>query len=287
MRLVRFGERGRERPGLLASDDSLVDVSSVVTDYDRRFWGEGGLEHLRSEQEAERLDRLPRHALAEVRLGAPVAAPQKLICVGLNYRDHAEETKAQVPEKPVLFTKAVSSINGPNDDIVLPADYETADWEVELAFVIGLRARCVEAPQALTHVAGYLICNDVSERQAQIREGGQWFRGKSFDSYAPLGPWVATPDEVGNPHELDLELLLNGERMQAGNTRTLVFGIPELVSFISRNITLEPGDVVSTGTPPGVGGFRKPPRYLRPGDELELSVSGLGRQRSRVVGPRY
>jgi 2-keto-4-pentenoate hydratase/2-oxohepta-3-ene-1,7-dioic acid hydratase in catechol pathway len=283
MRLVRFGDRGRERPGVMKADHQMVDVSSVVEDFDPRFWGEGGPAFLAAELRAGRLDRLPVLDPASVRLGAPVARPGKLICVGLNYRDHAAETGAAIPERPVLFTKAVTAINGPNDDIVLPSNYQTTDWEVELAFIVGARARRVEKDRALEHVAGYLICNDVSERQAQIHEGGQWFRGKSFDTYAPLGPWVVTPDEVGDPHALDLTLDVNGERMQTGSSRTLIFGIPELVAFISRNMTLEPGDVVSTGTPPGVGFARKPPRYLKEGDLVELRISTLGKQRARVV----
>ena len=267
----------------MKADHHVIDVSSVVEDFDPRFWGEGGPAFLAAELRAARLDRLPVVDEASLRLGPPVARPGKLICIGLNYRDHAAETGAAIPERPVLFTKAVTAINGPNDDIVLPSNYQTTDWEVELAFVIGPRARRVEKERALEHVAGYLICNDVSERQAQIHEGGQWFRGKSFDTYGPLGPWVATPDEVGDPHVLDLTLDVNGERMQTGNTRTLIFGIQDLVSFISRNMTLEPGDVVSTGTPPGVGFARKPPRYLKEGDVVELRISKLGAQRARVV----
>jgi 2-keto-4-pentenoate hydratase/2-oxohepta-3-ene-1,7-dioic acid hydratase in catechol pathway len=282
VRLVRFGVRGGERPGLLRADERVLDVSSVVADYDTRFWGEGGPGFLAAELRAGRLDGLP---LVDpgVRLGAPVARPGKIICVGLNYRDHAAETGAKVPDQPVLFTKAVTSLNGPHDEIVLPSNYRTTDWEVELAFVIGPRARRVPRARALEHVGGYLICHDVSERQAQIHEGGQWFRGKSFDTYCPLGPWVLTADEVGDPHALDLSLDVNGERMQTGSTKTLIFGIPELVEFISRNVTLEPGDVISTGTPPGVGHARKPPRYLQPGDTVELRVTGLGTQRAEVT----
>ena len=283
MRLVRFGVRGGERPGVLKSDDQAWDVASVVTDYDGRFWAQGGATFLAGELKAGRLDRLPLVDLKTVRLGPPVARPGKLICIGLNYRDHAAETGAKVPDQPVLFTKAVTAISGPYDDIVLPSNYATTDWEVELAFVIGTRARRVSRDRALEHVGGYLICHDVSERQAQISEGGQWFRGKSFDTYGPLGPWVATPDEVGDPHALDLSLDVNGERMQTGSTKTLIFGIPQLVEFVSRNVTLEPGDVISTGTPPGVGHARKPPRYLQPGDTVELRVSKLGAQRAKVV----
>jgi 2,4-didehydro-3-deoxy-L-rhamnonate hydrolase len=283
MRLIRFGPKGAEKPGVARADGQWIDVSSVVKDYDTRFWGEGGAAWLGAELRAGRLDRLPAVDASATRLGPPVARPGKLICVGLNYRDHAAETGAKVPDSPVLFTKAVTSINGPNDDIVLPSNYATTDWEVELAFVIGARARRVSRARALEHVGGYLICHDVSERQAQIHEGGQWFRGKSFDTYGPLGPWVVTADEVGDPHVLDLSLDVNGERMQTGNTKTLIFDIPYLVEFISRNVTLEPGDVISTGTPPGVGNARKPPRYLQPGDTVELKVTKLGAQRAKVV----
>jgi 2,4-diketo-3-deoxy-L-fuconate hydrolase len=283
VRLVRFGVRGGERPGVLKSDQQALDVSSVVTDFDGRFWGQGGPAFLAAELRGGRLDRLPAVDLKTVRLGPPVARPGKLICIGLNYRDHAAETGAKVPDQPVLFTKAVTAINGPYDDIVLPSNYSTTDWEVELAFVIGTRARRVSRDRALDHVAGYLICHDVSERQAQIQEGGQWFRGKSFDTYGPLGPWLVTPEEVGDPHALDLSLDVNGERMQTGSTKTLIFGIPALIEFISRNVTLEPGDVISTGTPPGVGHARKPPVYLKPGDTVELRVSNLGVQRANVV----
>jgi len=283
MRLMRCGPKGGERPGLVKADHHVIDVSSVVADYDSRFWGEGGPAFLAAELRAGRLDRLPVMDPSKTRIGPPVARPGKLICVGLNYRDHAAETGAKVPDKPVLFTKAVTAINGPNDEIVLPSNYSTTDWEVELAFVIGPRARRVSRDRALEHVGGYLICHDVSERQAKINEGGQWFRGKSFDTYGPLGPWVTTPDEVGDPHALDLTLDVNGERMQTGSTKTLIFGIPELVEFISRNVTLDPGDVISTGTPPGVGHARKPPRYLQPGDVVDLTVTKLGAQRAKVV----
>ncbi len=283
MRLVRFGERGRERPGLLKSDSEIIDLSPVVSDLDRRFWGEGGLPFVAAEQQAGRLDGLAVAPADAVRLGPPVAEPRKLICVGLNFRDHAEESGAKIPELPVLVAKAVSTIVGPSDEIVLPSNYQSTDWEVELAFVMGRRARRVDKAGALGCVAGYTICHDVSERQAQLHEGGQWYRGKSFDTFSPLGPWVATPDEVGDPGSLDMTLEVNGQRKQTGNTRTMIFDIAALVSFISRNITLEPGDIISTGTPPGVGAFRDPPEYLQPGDTVELSIAKLGTQRSQVV----
>ncbi len=283
MRLVRFGERGRERPGLLKSDSEIIDLSPVVSDLDRRFWGEGGLPFVAAEQQAGRLDGLAVVPADAVRLGPPVADPRKLICIGLNFRDHAEESGAKIPELPLLFAKAVSTIVGPSDEIVLPSNYQTTDWEVELAFVMGRRTRRVDKAGALACVAGYTICHDVSERQAQIHEGGQWYRGKSFDTFSPLGPWVVTPDEVGDPGSLDMTLEVNGQRKQTGNTKTMIFDIAALVSFISRNITLEPGDIISTGTPPGVGAFRDPPEFLQPGDVVELSIAKLGTQRSQVV----
>jgi len=218
-----------------------------------------------------------------VRVGAPVGRPSKLMAVGLNYVDHARETNAAIPERPIFFDKATTSMNGPFDDIVLPANYETVDPEIELAFVVGKQARRVPRAKALAHVAGYLICNDVSERTAQAKEGGQWYRGKSFDTFAPLGPYLVTADEVPDPHKLSLVLSVDGEVRQRGNTASFIFDIPYLVEFMSRNVTLEPGDIITTGTPPGVGHARKPPVYLRAGQLLELEVEGLGKQRTKTV----
>jgi 2-keto-4-pentenoate hydratase/2-oxohepta-3-ene-1,7-dioic acid hydratase in catechol pathway len=283
MRLVRFGTRHRESPGLLNERGQIIDLSTVITDFDGRFWGEGGLLLLRELADSGRLGRLPVMEENHHRLGPPVAACGKLLCVGQNYLDHVKEQNAPMPESPVIFTKAVTAITGPYDPILLPTNYQTTDWEVELAVVIGRRTRAVSEDDAMASIAGYVLMNDVSERQAQHKEGGQWDRGKSFDTYAPLGPWVVTADEVDDPHALDLELKINGEIMQQSNTRQMIFRLPQLIAFISRNITLLPGDVISTGTPPGVGAFRHPPVFLQPGDVVELAGGKLGRQRCEVA----
>jgi 2-keto-4-pentenoate hydratase/2-oxohepta-3-ene-1,7-dioic acid hydratase in catechol pathway len=204
--------------------------------------------------------------------------------VGLNYVDHAKETNAAIPEKPIFFDKASTAINGPYDDVVMPGNYATVDYEVELAFVIGKRCKRVSKADALSHVAGYLVCNDVSERTAQIKEGGQWYRGKSFDTFAPLGPWLVTSDEMTDPHSLALTCKVDGELRQSGNTSKFIFDIPHLIEFVSRNVTLLPGDVITTGTPPGVAMAMKPPRYLTVGQVMELEIAGLGKQRCKVVG---
>jgi 2-keto-4-pentenoate hydratase/2-oxohepta-3-ene-1,7-dioic acid hydratase in catechol pathway len=205
------------------------------------------------------------------------------MAVGKNYAEHAKETKSAIPEKPIFFVKATSAINGPYDDVVVPDNYETVDYEVELALVIGRRAKRVDRAAALSHVAGYLICNDVTERTAQQKEGSQWFRGKSFDTFAPLGPYLVTPDEVGNPHALSLRCKVDGQLRQNGNTKDFIFDIPYLIEFMSRNVTLEPGDIITTGTPAGVGHGMNPPVYLKAGQTMELEVTGLGQQRTRLV----
>ena len=280
MKLMRLGKKGAEKPAVWASDDEAIDVSSVVRDFDPAFFAEGGVEKIRA---ALQNQDLPRVKLADLRIGAPVARPFKFMAVGLNYSDHAKETNAPIPQKPIIFDKASSAINGPYDDIELPSNYETVDYEVELALVIGRRARRVAQGEALAHVAGYLICNDVSERTAQKHEGGQWFRAKSFDTFAPIGPYLVTADEVPDPHALSLVCRVDGEVRQNGNTANFIFDIPRLIEFISRNVTLEPGDILTTGTPAGVGMGMKPPGYLKAGQVVELEVTGLGRQRSRVV----
>ncbi|MHC5056604.1 MAG: fumarylacetoacetate hydrolase family protein [Planctomycetota bacterium] len=289
MRLVRFGDKGRERPGVLIDDNEIADVSGLVGDLDARFWSEGGVELVSRELASGALGRAPRVAVDGIRLGAPVARPGKIVCVGQNYMDHIKEQNAPVPETPILFSKAVTALGGPFDEIVLPADESTTDWEVELAVVIGKRARRVAAADASAHVAGYVIMNDVTERRVQ-REEKQWHRGKSFDTFAPLGPWVATADEIPDPGTLDIALDLsldvNGTRMQTGNTRTMIFTVPDIIAFASRGMTLMPGDILSTGTPPGVGAFRDPPIFLKDGDVVEAEVSGLGRQRLRAVNEK-
>jgi 2-keto-4-pentenoate hydratase/2-oxohepta-3-ene-1,7-dioic acid hydratase in catechol pathway len=280
MKLMRLGEHGREKPAVWASEGEAFDVSSVIEDFDPAFFASDGIERLRA---AITKSNLAKQKLDGVRIGAPLARPGKLMAVGKNYAEHAKETKSAIPEKPIFFVKATSAINGPYDDVVVPANYETVDYEVELALVIGRRAKRVDRASALSHVAGYLICNDVTERTAQQKEGSQWFRGKSFDTFAPLGPYLVTPDEVGNPHALSLVCKVDGQVRQNGNTKDFIFDIPYLIEFMSRNVTLEPGDIITTGTPAGVGHGMNPPVYLKAGQVVELEVAGLGKQRSKFV----
>jgi 2,4-diketo-3-deoxy-L-fuconate hydrolase len=280
MKLLRLGDKGREKPAVWASEGEAFDVSSIVKDFDPQFFAEGGIARVR---QAVKKGGLPTVTLDRVRTGAPVARPSKFMAVGLNYRDHAKETNAPIPERPIIFDKASTSINGPFDDVVLPANYATVDYEVELAFVMEKRTRKVTKEEALSRVAGYLVCNDVSERTAQIKEGGQWYRGKSFDTFAPIGPYLVTPDEIADPHALCLVCKVDGEIRQNGNTANFIFNLPYLIEFISRNITLEPGDIITTGTPSGVAMGMKPPAYLRAGQVMELEITGLGKQRSKLV----
>jgi 2-keto-4-pentenoate hydratase/2-oxohepta-3-ene-1,7-dioic acid hydratase in catechol pathway len=280
MKLIRFGPPGRERPGLILPDGRRIDASGCANDYDEAFFGSDGL---------ERLARWLAHdgVAAPVvpddeRLGPPICRPSKIVCVGLNYRDHARESGMAIPDEPVLFFKATSAIVGPNDDVIIPKNGAKVDWEVELAVVIGRGAAYVERERALEHVAGYVLHNDYSERAFQLERGGQWVKGKSCDTFAPLGPFLATPDEIPDVHDLPLWLKLNGETKQCGSTRELIFDVPTLVSYISEFMTLLPGDVISTGTPAGVGLGQRPPRYLVAGDEVELGIEGLGTARQRL-----
>lgn len=278
MKLVRWGNAGREQPGILDAQGVLRNLSRVVDDIAGEALTQAGIAKLRASDPAT----LPKVG-GDPRLGAPVGRVGKIICVGLNYADHAAESGQPVPEQPVIFMKATSAIAGAFDDVVIPRDSEKTDWEVELGVVIGDAARNVPRATALEHVAGYLIVNDVSERAFQFEHGGQWVKGKSCDTFAPLGPWLVTRDEIPDPQRLAMWLEVNGHRYQDGNTRTMVFDVATLVSHISRYMTLEPGDVISTGTPPGVGFGQKPPVYLKPGDLMELGIDGLGVQRQRVV----
>jgi len=273
MRFVRYGERGAEKPGVLDNAGQVRDLSGVVADL------AGDVLADLPEVDPENLPL----AEGDLRLGAPVSKVGKYLCIGLNYSDHAEEAGMDIPKEPILFMKATSAIVGPDDPVVLPRDSEKGDWEVELAVVIGKAAKYVSKEDALTHVAGYTIANDVSERSLQIERGGQWTKGKSCDSFGPLGPWLVTPDEVGDVQDLALSLEVNGERVQTGSTASMVFGVAEIISYLSEMMTLHPGDVIATGTPPGVGMGFKPPRYLRAGDVMELSIEGLGKQRQRVM----
>ena len=278
MKLLRYGPAGTERPGIIGTDGQIRDLSSAVADIEGETLNDAELDRLRNLD----TDTLPA-VNGEVRLGAPVANVGKFIGVGLNYRDHAEEAGMAIPDEPILFTKAVSSISGPNDEIAFPADSAKGDWEVELAVVIGRTAKDIAADAALAHIAGYCACNDVSERSYQLDGTGQWLKGKSRDSWGPLGPWLVTRDEVPDPQNLTMWLDVNGERRQSGNTSTMIFPVTELVSYISRFLTLHPGDVIATGTPPGVAMGMTPPQWLQPGDDIRLSVESLGEQRHTVV----
>jgi 2,4-diketo-3-deoxy-L-fuconate hydrolase len=280
MKLIRFGPAGAERPGVQLPDGRRIDVSGFGEDYGESFFGGDGLERL-ARWVASEGARAPGVG-AEVRLGAPILRPSKIICVGLNYRDHAKESGMAVPAEPVIFFKATTALVGPNDDVIIPKGSTKTDWEVELAVVIGKRASYVSETDAAEHIAGYVLHNDYSERVFQLERGGQWVKGKSCDTFAPIGPFVATPDEIGDVHDLKLWLTVNGERKQDGSTRDLVFGVPMLVSYISQFMTLLPGDVISTGTPAGVAMGHRPVRFLQPGDVVELGIDGLGSSRQRL-----
>lgn len=276
MKLVRFGKPGHEKPGVLI-DNKRWDVSQFIKDYDEDFFSNNGPDDLKKIMQ----NQLPEIPAGE-RWGCPVGRPSKIICIGLNYAKHAKETNAAVPKEPILFFKSTTSITGPNDDIIIPKDSHKTDWEVELAVVIGKRASYVEEEDAMNHIAGYCLHNDVSEREFQIERGGQWVKGKSCDTFAPLGPFLVTRDEIGDVNNLRLWLTVNGKKMQDGNTDDLIFKIPFLISYISRFMTLLPGDIISTGTPAGVGLGMTPPVYLKAGDIVELGIDGLGTQKQHV-----
>ena len=277
MKLIRFGAPGAEKPGLIDPAGHWRDVSAFGQDYNEAFFENNGLQRL-ADWWAANGDSCPL-VREGTRLGPPVGRPSKLICVGLNYAQHARESGMTPPPEPVIFFKATTAICGPNDDLVIPKNSEKTDWEVELALVIGKKAQYVALEDALNHVAGYLLHNDYSEREFQLERSGQWVKGKSADTFAPLGPWLATPDALGDPHQLRLWLKVNDQMLQDSSTADLIFNIPFLVHYISQFMTLLPGDVISTGTPAGVGLGLKPPRYLVPGDVTELGIDGLGEQR--------
>jgi 2,4-didehydro-3-deoxy-L-rhamnonate hydrolase len=284
MKLIRFGEPGHEKPGLLINE-KRYDVSEIVSDFNEAFFEKNGLDHLRSyasnvAQATQELPLVPPTA----RWGTPVARPSKIVCIGLNYADHAHETGADIPTEPVVFLKATTALCGPNDAIVIPEGSTKTDWEVELAVVIARRASYVTVAEAPGYVAGYCLHNDVSEREFQLERGGTWDKGKGCDTFAPIGPWLVTPDEIGDVSQLRLWLTVNGQPMQDGNTRTMIFSVPELIAYVSRFMTLLPGDIISTGTPPGVGLGQKPPRYLQAGDSVELGIDGLGKAKQLVKG---
>ena len=277
MKLIRFGEPGKERTGVIINDKKY-DTSAFGEDYNEQFFETNGITRL--------ADFINNNMLTEIdgneRLGCPFTRPTKIVCIGLNYLDHAEETNAVPPSEPVIFMKATTAITGPFDDIIIPRNSKKTDWEVELAVVIGKKASYVSEAEAMDYVAGYVLHNDVSEREFQLERGSTWDKGKGCDSFAPLGPFVATKDEIANPHNLRLWLKVNGETMQDGNTNNFIFNIPYLISYTSQFMTLLPGDVISTGTPAGVGLGMKPPVYLKPGDVVELGIDGLGTSKQVV-----
>ncbi len=279
MQLMRIGAVGAERPALRIDDESYVEVSDVVGDFDGAFFTAGGPALLR-----DAVSGGTARPLAGERIGAPVARPHQILCIGLNYRDHAEEAGMPVPEEPIVFTKAPNTMVGPYDDVHIPRRSTKTDWEVELGVIIGRRCRYLrDEDEARAAIAGYVLVNDVSEREFQLERGGQWVKGKSAETFNPCGPWLATPDEVPDDRALGMWLDVNGRRRQTGSTATMLFGPAYLVHYLSQFMVLEPGDLINTGTPPGVGMGAKPPTYLEPGDVVELGIDGLGSQRQRVV----
>lgn len=287
MKLLRVGPAGAEKPGVLLDETSYLDLSDVVDDYDERFFGSGGLERIRPIV-AERTERREGvQPLAGRRIGAPIARPHQILCIGLNYRDHAEETGMAVPTEPILFTKSPNTLVGPNDDVRIPRGSTKPDWEVELGIVIGRRATYLDSvEEAKDVIAGWVLVNDVSERAFQMERGGQWAKGKSAETFNPAGPWLVTQDEIEDVRNLGMWLDVNGVRRQTGSTSTMIFDPYFVVHHLSQFMVLEPGDLIDTGTPPGVGMGLTPPVWLQPGDVMELGIDGLGRQRQHVIAPR-
>jgi len=279
MKLIRFGEIGQEKPGVIINEE-YFDVSGLVVDYNEEFFAGDGINQLQEAIKTAALVKVDKN----VRLGAALARPSKIICIGLNYKDHAAETNAAIPSEPIVFFKATSAIVGPNDDLEIPKNSKKTDWEVELAIVIGKKAKYISEADAYEHVAGYVLHNDYSEREFQLERNGQWVKGKSADTFAPIGPFIATPDEIEDVHNLRLWLTVNGKLLQNGNTSNLIFNVPYIVSYLSQFMTLLPGDVITTGTPAGVGLGQKPePWYLKPGDVVELGIDGLGTSKQLVT----
>lgn len=282
MKLIRFGERGSEKPGVLVNGRRL-DLSSQYRDWDGAFFASSGVESLRALFGRRSPESFPE-VQESARWGAPVARPRKIVCIGLNYHDHARESGMEIPKEPILFLKATNTVIGPNDDVLIPRHSQKTDWEVELGVIIGKEARYLGSlDEAAACIGGYCIAHDVSEREFQLERGGQWSKGKSCDTFNPLGPWLATPDEIPGVTSAAMKLWVNGELRQNGNTGTMIFGPAHLIHYISQFMTLEPGDLISTGTPPGVGLGMKPPQYLKAGDVVELEIDDLGRQRQLCV----
>ncbi len=278
MKLLRFGASGQEKPGILDSQGKVRDLSGVIDDIAGDLLSDEALQTLRDTD----ISALPEVA-ADVRLGPCVGRVGKFICIGLNYSDHAAETGAEVPPEPVIFNKWTSAICGPNDDVEIPRGSKKTDWEVELGVVVGKAGRYIDEADAMSHVAGFCVVNDVSEREFQLARSGTWDKGKGCDTFGPLGPWLVTRDEVADPHQLSMWLEVDGKRYQDGSTRTMVYQVPFLISYLSQFMSLQPGDVISTGTPPGVGMGQQPPIYLREGQQMRLGIEGLGEQQQRVV----
>lgn len=280
MKLIRFGEAGDEATGIQV-DDKLFDTSAFGEDYDEKFFETDGLNRLKIFFDKNQSE-LPEVS-NDVRLASPIARPSKIVCIGLNYRDHAEETGAKIPEEPIIFMKSTTAIVGPNDAVMIPKDSVKTDWEVEFCVVIGKKASYVKEEDAEQYIAGYLLHNDVSEREFQLERGGTWDKGKGCDTFAPFGPFLATKDEVKDVSDINIWLKLNGKTVQSSNTKNLIFNVPQLIAYVSRFMTLLPGDVISTGTPAGVGLGMNPPYYLKPGDIMELGADGLGVQKQKVI----
>jgi 2-keto-4-pentenoate hydratase/2-oxohepta-3-ene-1,7-dioic acid hydratase in catechol pathway len=278
MKLVRFGNPGAEKPGIVDAHGMIRDLSVYVSDFTSATLSPESLAMIR----ALDTDALPL-APAGARIGAPVAGSRNFIAIGLNFADHAKETNQEIPTEPILFSKAPNCIVGPDDDVMYPKDAVNMDWEVEVAFVVGTRARYVAESEAMAHIAGFCICNDLSERRFQVKRGGQWVKGKSAETFGPMGPWLVTPDEIPDVGNLAMSLDVNGVRKQTGSTKTMIFSIPFLLAYITQFMVLDPGDVVTTGTPPGVGSARDPREYLKAGDVMTLAIDGLGTQRQTVV----
>jgi 2,4-didehydro-3-deoxy-L-rhamnonate hydrolase len=279
MKLVRFGEEGSEKPGIITNDGRTLDVSAFGKDYDEAFFAGNSIEKLKQWVEGKDLPEVP----SNTRMAAPLQRPSKIICIGLNFTDHAEESGMEAPPEPIIFFKATSALVGPNDDLVIPKGGEKTDWEVELAFVIGKKASYVNEEEAPNHIAGYCLHNDYSERAFQLERSGQWVKGKSCDTFAPIGPFIATPDEIDDINNLKMWLKVNGETKQDGTTANLIFKVPFILSYLSQFMTLLPGDIISTGTPAGVGLGFKPPQYLKAGDIVELGIDQLGSSTQKVV----
>ena len=278
MKLLRYGPIGKEKPGILDSEGRIRDLSSVIPELDGSAIGPKALDKLRK----VKIDKLPL-VRGNPRIGSCIANPQKFIAIGLNYSDHAAESGSTVPPEPIIFTKQVSCLSGPNDTVTIPPKSKKSDWEVELGVIIGTRAKNIKKKDALQHVAGYCTINDLSERAFQTERSGQWTKGKSYDSFGPVGPWLVTADEIKNPQNLHLWLELNGKRVQDGNTKTMVYSVAHIVAHLSEFFTLMPGDIITTGTPPGVGMGMKPQRFLKPGDKMRIGIDGLGVQEQVVV----